>query len=90
MTARLTLFVAGNTAGTRRMVMAVRLWCDTHLVGRYRLDVLDILNWPAQAENLSVLAVPALALESPPALVVGNLCDMSRTMAALGLVGSGV
>jgi|GEM_PF-2138883 len=85
MTVRLTLFVAGTGAASRLAASAVRGWCETNLGGDYRLDVCDVRNWPQTTENIPVLAVPALRLEAPPAVVVGDLSDIPRAMAALGL-----
>jgi circadian clock protein KaiB len=85
MIARLALFVSGDSSESRRDVVAIRQWCDQHLGGRYRLEVRDILDQSHDIEQPQVLATPLLVLESPPARVVGDLSDVPRVMAALGL-----
>uniref|UniRef100_I2PWF5 KaiB domain-containing protein n=1 Tax=Desulfovibrio sp. U5L TaxID=596152 RepID=I2PWF5_9BACT len=85
MTTRLTLYLSGTEPESRRMTAALRAWCERELGGDYRLDVLDISQWPKRAENPPVLATPALVLESSSRITVGNLSDIPKTMAALGL-----
>lgn len=85
MAIRLTLFVAATDGSTRRIAAALRAWCGESLGEAYQLDVCDIHRLAQCAESLPALAVPALALASPPALVVGDLSDVPRVMAALGL-----
>jgi circadian clock protein KaiB len=85
MTTRLTLYLSGTGPESRRMTAALRAWCERELGGDYRLNVLDIGQWPKRADALPVLATPALALESPARITVGDLSDIPRTMAVLGL-----
>lgn len=85
MTTRLTLFLSGTEPESRWMSAALRAWCERELGSDYRLDVLDISQWPKRAENLPVLATPALVLESSHRIAVGHLFDISKTMAALGV-----
>jgi circadian clock protein KaiB len=85
MSKRLTLFISGDSSENRCHAVAIRLWCDQHLGGRYQLEVRDILDHPHELGQTQVLATPLLVLESPPARVVGDLSDVSRVMAALGL-----
>ena len=85
MTSQLILYVSGDGPGTRRAAVAIRDWCDRHLDGRYRLDVLDVAQWPGRAAEAQVLATPTLASRTPPSRVAGDLSDLARVMAALGL-----
>lgn len=88
MSASLTLFVSGDTAASRHHAVAIRNWCDRFLLGRYRLDVCDILEPSALAGQTQVLATPLLVLDSPPSRVVGDLSDVPRVMVALGLAAA--
>lgn len=85
MTAHLKLFVSGAVPETWRMAAAVRVWCDRTFAGDYRLDVLDVLQWPDLAKTHCVLATPALDLDSSPARLVGDFSDIPLTMEALGI-----
>lgn len=85
MTAQLILFVSGDSSESRREAVAIRQWCDRHLAGRYRLEVRDILDPAGPPGQPQVLATPTLVLETPPGRVVGDLSDVPRVMAALGL-----
>lgn len=81
----LTLFLSGDTPANRRDAVAIRQWCDRHLDGRYRLEVRDVLDASRTADRTQVLAAPVLVLDAPPGRVVGDLSDVPRVMAALGL-----
>ncbi len=89
MTTRLTLFLSGTEPESRRMTAALRSWCERELGGDYRLDVLDIRHWPGAADNMPILATPALVVEPPGRVTVGDLTDIPATMAAIGLSGNG-
>lgn len=75
MATHLTLFVADTTPGTQRMAAALRRWCDTHLEGAYRLDILDTRLCPDERRQYDVLAVPSLVLEGSPARLVGDFSE---------------
>jgi circadian clock protein KaiB len=81
----LTLYVSGDAPGNRRLAVATRDWCDRHCGGRYRLEVFDILQWPERAAAAQVLVTPLLVAAGLPVRVVGDLSDVPRAMAALGV-----
>ncbi len=85
MTARLTLFVSGTAPAASRLASAVRAWCEEVFAGDYRLDVFDVPVRPEQARRHAVLATPTLLLDAPPVRLVGDLSDIARAMAALGV-----
>lgn len=83
----LCLYVAG---GAPRSVTARRnaeSLCDRHLAGRYRLEVIDLLEDPDRARDDQVLAVPTLVRRrpSPTRRVVGDLSDPAHALSALDL-----
>lgn len=62
----LRLFIAGTAPRSRRTVETVRRFCETHLVGRHDLEIVDIFQQPALAERDGILAAPTLLKLSPP------------------------
>lgn len=90
MSTHLILCVAVDSPANRRIARAIRNWCDRQLGGRYRLEICDLRDRPAFARQIQALATPLLVLKSPPVRVLGDLADVPRVMATLGLPpGSG-
>jgi circadian clock protein KaiB len=86
----LQLFVAGQTPRSVRAVANIQKICTERLQGRCRLEVIDLYQQPQLAQSEQIVAVPTLVkrLPLPPRLVVGDLSDSVRVLAALGLVGA--
>lgn len=74
----LRLYTTGMTPLSTRAVANVRRLCETHLSGRYALEIVDIVQQPERAWEDQVLAAPALIKRQPlpPRRFIG---DMSRT-----------
>ncbi|HEX3131519.1 MAG TPA: circadian clock KaiB family protein [Thermoanaerobaculia bacterium] len=83
----LRLFVTGATPVCSRAVASIRMFCDKFLKGRYSLEVIDVYQQPALADEQRILATPTLVRVSPLPFrrFVGNLSDPERLSAALGL-----
>lgn len=82
----LTLFVTGATARSSQAVAGLRDFCDRHLDGRYALEVVDVYQQPARADEERVLATPTLIKKHPLPLkrMVGDLSDQ-RLLSELGV-----
>lgn len=80
------LFVTGASLTSLRAVTNLKSFCEEHLKGRYELEVVDIYQQPALAEEEHVLATPTLVKKLPLPLwrLVGDLND-SRLLAGLDL-----
>jgi len=76
----LRLYVTGATPASARAVVNARRFCETHLAGRYRLEVLDIGEHVAQATEDQVVAAPTLIRLAPLPLrrFIGDLSDAER------------
>lgn len=86
MVEHMTLYLCGIDSESSRLEVGLREWCDRVLAGNYRLDVVDIGQWPAGAQRrVGVLAVPALTALSSGRMVVGDFSDIPAVMATLGL-----
>jgi len=84
---RLRLFVAGNTLLSRRAIENLRVFCDTHLAGRFDLEVVDIYQQSELAARDQVVAVPTLLRMEPlpQRRIVGDLSQTDRLRHGLGL-----
>ena len=65
----------------------LRRLCDQHLPGRYRIEVIDLLENPQLAKVDQILAIPTLVRKIPEPMrrVIGDLSNAERTMIALDL-----
>lgn len=83
----LTLFISGASPASTRVVRRVRDLCDRHCLAGYDLEIVDVYQQPTLVASRGVVAIPTLIKELPlPARVlVGDLTDEPRVLAALGL-----
>jgi circadian clock protein KaiB len=83
----LRLYVAGTSTKSMRAIQNAREICDTHLEGRYDLDVIDIFQQPALAKDDQILAVPTLIKKLPAPLrrFIGDLSDRNVVLVGLDL-----
>jgi len=88
---RLKLYVAGHTARAHRAVEHLRAIIDPQIDGRYRLEIVDVLDHPDVAELERIVATPTLVKEQPEPLrrVIGDLSDRDEVLIALDLGSAG-
>jgi circadian clock protein KaiB len=81
----LRLYVSGRGWLTSRTETNLERLCRQYLRGRYRIDVIDLLEDPALAREHEIVAVPMLVREAPVPIrkVVGDLSDTKRALLAL-------
>lgn len=84
----LRLYVAGQTPRSLTAFANLKRLAEEHLAGRYRIEVIDLVQNPQLAEDDQILAVPTLVRKLPPPLrkVVGDLSDAAKTLVGLNLV----
>jgi circadian clock protein KaiB len=83
----LRLYVAGKTPKSIAALNNLQKICEEHLAGRYRIEVVDLLENPQLAAGDQILAVPTLVRRLPPPLkrIIGNLSDSERVLVGLDL-----
>jgi circadian clock protein KaiB len=61
--------------------------CETHLAGRYEIEVIDLLQDPRLAAGDQILALPALVrkLPEPVKKIIGDLSNEERVLVGLDL-----
>ena len=81
------LYVTGATPGSSRAIALIKAFCEQFLKGRYLLEVVDVYQQPALADEERIFATPTLVRTSPLPLrrIVGNLADPQRLQAGLGI-----
>jgi circadian clock protein KaiB len=83
----LRLYIAGNTHKSAQAIANIREICETHLEGRYELEVIDIYQQPELARGQQIIAAPTLikALPLPLRRLVGDLSRSERILVGLDL-----
>jgi len=87
----LRLFICGNTPEGETAIRNLEDICARELGGRYRIEVIDVLDEPAAAEDARIIATPTLVKALPPPLrrIIGDLSDRERVLVGLDLVTPG-
>jgi circadian clock protein KaiB len=80
-------YVTGSTPRSSRAIQNIRSLCETHLRGRYDLEVIDIHQQPVLARGQQIIAAPTLIKQLPAPLrkMVGDLSDTQRVLMGLDL-----
>ncbi len=83
------LYIADETPNSARAVANLQSICQEHLQGRYKIEVVDILQAPLRALSEGVLVTPTLVrlFPLPVRKIVGDLSDRTAVLLALGLEG---
>ncbi len=83
----LRLFIAGATPNSVRAVNNIRVLCETHLQGRYALQIIDVYQDAALAQEEQIIALPLLIKKSPlpERKLIGDLSQTEKVINALGL-----
>jgi circadian clock protein KaiB len=81
----LRLYVAGQTPRSIAAVANLKRICEQHLEGRYRIEVIDLLERPQLARGDQILALPTLVRKLPVPIrkLVGDLSDTERVLVGL-------
>ena len=82
---QLRLYVAGQTAKSMAAFDNLKRVCETHLAGRYTIEVVDLLVNPRLAAGDQILAVPTLVRKFPEPIrkIIGDLSNEERVLVGL-------
>lgn len=85
----LRLFVTGTSQRSMRAKEAVEAMCRAFPDGAVRVEVIDVLEQPDEAEGEKILATPTLIrlVPGPPRRLVGDMAEAARVIQLLGLDG---
>jgi circadian clock protein KaiB len=83
----LRLYVAGQTEKSVAAIENLRRICEEHLPGKYKIDVIDLLQNPQRASGDQIVAIPTLVrkLPNPVRRIIGDLSNTERTLVGLQL-----
>jgi circadian clock protein KaiB len=83
----LRLYVAGQTPKSHRAFLNLKVLCEEHLKGRYRIEVIDLRENPQLARDGQIVAIPTLVRRLPLPLrtIIGDLSNSVRLLVGLDL-----
>jgi circadian clock protein KaiB len=83
----LRLYVAGQTAKSVTAFANLKKICEEHLKGRYRIQLIDLVENPKLAKGDQILALPTLVrkLPTPVKKIIGDLSNKERVLVGLDL-----
>jgi len=81
----LRLYIAGQTPRSVAAFANLKRICEEHLAGRYRIEVIDLVQNPQLAAGDQILAVPTLVrrLPEPVRRIIGDLSNAERVLVGL-------
>lgn len=84
---QLRLYVMDETRKSMTAFDNLKKVCETHLKGRYRIQVIDLLKHPQLARGDQILATPTVVrrLPTPMRTVIGTLSDIDNVLVGLDL-----
>ena len=83
----LKLYIAGQSPKALTAFANLKKICEEYLAGRYRIEIVDLLQNPQLAEGDQILAVPTLVRRLPPPLrkIIGDMSNKERVLIGLDI-----
>jgi circadian clock protein KaiB len=83
----LRLYVAGKTAKSVTALANLEKYCEEHLKGQYKIEVIDLLVKPQLAEGDQIFAIPTLVRKVPEPIrkIIGDLSDEEKVLVGLNI-----
>lgn len=83
----LRLYIAGQTPRSLAAISNLHRLCESHLQGRYQIEIVDLLEKPQLAEGDEIIAIPTLVRRLPEPIrnVIGDLSDAEKALVGLQL-----
>src|ERR1700676_4751416 len=83
----LRLYVAGQTAKSITAFANLKKICEQYILGKYKIEVVDLLKNPTLAKGDQILAVPTLVRKLPVPIrkIPGGLSNTERVLIGLDL-----
>lgn len=83
----LRLYIAGQTPKSVTALVNLKRLCEQQLAGRYKLEIIDLLEHPERAKADQIVAIPTLVRQLPAPLkrIIGDLSNKERVIVGLEL-----
>lgn len=83
----LRLYVAGQSPKSVAAFANLKRICEKYLLGRYSIEVIDLMEKPQLAQGDQILAIPTVVRRLPPPIkrIIGDLSNTERALVGLDL-----
>jgi len=83
----LMLYVAGKTPKSVIALNNLKKYCEAHLKGQYKIEVIDLLVKPQLAGGDQIFAVPTLVRKVPEPIrkIIGDLSNEEKVLVGLNI-----
>jgi len=84
----LRLYIAGQTVKSVTALKNLKKYCETHLKGKYQIEIIDLLVTPQLAEGDQIFAIPTLVRKVPEPIrkIIGDLSNEEKVLVGLNIV----
>ncbi|MDF2449871.1 MAG: circadian clock protein KaiB [Bacteroidota bacterium] len=84
---QLKLYVAGQTPKSVTALANIQKYCEEHLNGQYKIEIIDLLKNPQLAEGDQILAIPTLVRKVPVPIrkIIGDLSNEEKVLVGLDI-----
>jgi len=84
---QLRLYVAGQTPKSVTALANLKKFCEEYLQGKYRIEIIDLLQHPELAKRDQILAIPTLVRQLPQPIrqIIGDLSNQEKVLLGLDL-----
>jgi circadian clock protein KaiB len=84
----LRLYIAGKTPKSVSALNNLNKYCEEHLKGKYKIEVIDLLLQPQLAEGDQIFAVPTLVRKVPVPIrkIIGDLSNEEKVLVGLNII----
>jgi circadian clock protein KaiB len=79
------LYVAGQTPRSMSAIANLKSLCEQYMPGKYRVEIIDLLERPEMAKSDQVVAIPTLVrkLPGPIRRIIGDLSNTDKVLVSL-------
>src|SRR3978361_566556 len=83
----LRLYIAGKTVKSVTALSNLKRYCEEHLKGQYKIEVIDLLVQPQLAEGDQIFAIPTLVRKVPEPIrkIIGDLSNEDKELVGLDI-----
>lgn len=83
----LRLYVAGQTPKSLAAFANLKRICEEHLAGKYKIEIIDLMQNPQLAKGDQIFAIPTLVRKLPPPIkkIIGDLSNTERVVVGLNI-----
>ena len=87
MTYELRLYIAGQTPKSVTALNNITKYCEEFLKGKYKIEIIDLLETPQLAEGDQIFAIPTLVRKVPEPIrkIIGDLSDKEKVLVGLNI-----